>query len=134
MNTHFIYKKINMAITLQQLESLGFLPSKRSSLYNKKYDTLVFPINNSDFLYLGYNEYSKTVSNKIIWKSFKDIETGERITYPVIHLRDTTFGNVKDYINRTERMELFKEETQSQLNIYSPVVEQIVEITNIPNG
>jgi len=91
-----------MALTTQQMISLGFKPSKRSSLYNRKYDTLVYPITDSDFLYIGYNEYSQKINNKILWKSFKQVDTGERITYPVIHLGDTSFGELKKFLERSK--------------------------------
>lgn len=90
-----------MALTTQQMISLGFKPSKRSSLYGKKYDTLVYPINDTDFLYIGYNEFTKRVNNKILWKSFKQIDSGERITYPVVHLGDTGFTELKAYLQRS---------------------------------
>jgi len=91
-----------MAVTLEQLKDLGFKPSKRSSLYNKKYDTLIYPLNETDFIYLGYNQYTKSINNKVLWKSFKSKETGERITYPVIHLGDTGFNEVKDFLKRSD--------------------------------
>ena len=91
-----------MALTLTQVTSLGFKPSKRSSLYGRKYDTLVYAINDTDFLYVGYNEYSKDINNKIIWKSFKQKDTGERITYPVIHLGDTSFSELQKFIQRSK--------------------------------
>lgn len=92
-----------MALTTQQLISLGFKPSKRSSLYNRKYDTLIYPINETDFIYTGYNPYSKKINNKILWKSFKQLDSGERITYPIINLGDTGFNELKRFIERCER-------------------------------
>ena len=92
-----------MALTTGQMISLGFKPSKRSSLYDKKYDTLVYPLNNTDYLYIGYNEFTKRVNNKILWKSFKQVDTGERITYPVTHLGDTGFTELKDYLEYSKR-------------------------------
>lgn len=80
--------------------SLGFKPSKRSSLYKKKYDTLIYPINETDFIYTGYNQFSKTVNKKILWKSFKQVDTGERITYPVVHLGDTGLNELKSFLDR----------------------------------
>lgn len=87
-----------MAITLHQLKSLGFLPAKRSSIYNRKYDTLIFPLNKTDHLYLGYNQYNKEINNKSIWKSFKHPETNERITYKVINLGETGFDEMKEFL------------------------------------
>jgi len=92
-----------MALTTQQMISLGFKPSKRSSMYDKKYDTLIYPINETDFLYIGYNEYTKRINNKILWKSFKQVDSGERITYPVTHLGDTGFSELKDFLVKCKR-------------------------------
>lgn len=89
-----------MAITREQLVDLGFKPSKRGGGLSKykKYDTLIYPINETDFLYIGYNQFNKTVNNKIIWKSFKSEEG--RITYPVISLGDTGYKELKSFISR----------------------------------
>lgn len=90
-----------MAITIQQMISLGFKPSKRSSLYQRKYDTLIYPLNDTDFIYVGYNEYAKSINNKVLWKSFKQVDSGERITYPIVHLGDITFSGLKSFIERS---------------------------------
>jgi len=89
-----------MAITKETLVSLGFKPSKRGGglAKHKKYDTLIYPINSTDFLYIGYNQFKREVNNKVIWKSFK-AEEG-RITYPVISLGDTGYSELKDFITR----------------------------------
>lgn len=87
-----------MAITLQQLKSLGFLPAKRSTLYKRKYDTLIFPLNKTDHLYLGYNQYTKEINYKSVWKSFRMPETGERITYQVINLGETGYDEMKEFL------------------------------------
>lgn len=88
-----------MSITLRQLEDLGFLPSKRKSPFAKKYDTLIFPLNKTDYLYLGYNTISKGTDYKRIWKSFVDLD-GNRTSYQVIHLGETGFRELQDYIKR----------------------------------
>lgn len=130
-----------MSVTREQLIDLGFKPSKRSSLYNKKYDTLIYPLNETDFIYLGYNQYNKLVNNKILWKSFKREETGERITYPVIHLGDTSYTEVKDFLRRSIRSgsyineEPIKTEVIEKWN-YSPtgiIIDEKIT-TEIPNG
>lgn len=94
--------------------SLGFKPSKRSSMYDKKYDTLIYPINETDFLYIGYNEYTKRINNKILWKSFKQVDSGERITYPVTHLGDTGFSELKDFLVKCKR-DIYEYVTDGQL-------------------
>lgn len=89
-----------MAVTREQMIDLGFKPSKRGGGLSKykKYDTLIYPINDTDFLYIGYNQFNKSVNNKIIWKSFKSDEG--RITYPVISLGDTGYRELKSFIDR----------------------------------
>lgn len=90
-----------MALTKDQLLSLGFKPSKRGNgLTNKKYDSLVFRINDSDYLYTGYNQFKNQVNYKTIWKSFKD-DQGEQTAYQVINLGETGFSELKDYLIRT---------------------------------
>lgn len=95
-----------MAITIEQLKNLGFKPSVRGrgGLGKlKKYDSLIYPINDTDFLYTGYNPYKKQINYKTIWKSFKD-EDGNRITYQVINLGDTGLLELKEYILRSEAL------------------------------
>lgn len=90
-----------MATTQAQLMDLGFKPAKKESPYKKKYDTLVCPLNKTDYLYLGYNSLTREINNKIIWKSFLD-ETGERITYPALKLGETSFTGLKEYIENSK--------------------------------
>lgn len=97
-----------MALTTEQIISLGFKPSLRGRgglAKNRKYDSLVFPINETDFLYTGYNPFKKQVNYKTIWKSFKDKVNGERITYQVVSLADTGYMELKAYLQRTLRLE-----------------------------
>lgn len=103
-----------MAITKEQLISLGFKPSKRGGGLSqfKKYDTLIYPIDNTDFLYIGYNQFNKEVNNKKIWKSFKTPE-GNRFTYCVISLGDTGYNELKNYLDNA------KASIQYKLNTYS---------------
>lgn len=90
-----------MSITKDQLVSLGFKPSKRGSvLTTKKYDSLVFRINDSDYLYTGYIHFKNQINYKTIWKSFKDDE-GIQTAYQVINLGETGFNELKDYLIRT---------------------------------
>lgn len=92
-----------MALTNEQLLSLGFKPSVRGRggiSKTKKYDSLVLALNETDFLYTGYNPFKKQINYKTIWKSFKDSE-GNRITYQVISLADTGFFELRNYIKNT---------------------------------
>ena len=88
-----------MAATLKQLEDLGFKPSKKKSPFAKKFDTLVYPLNKTDFLYIGYNEVNKGTDFKRIWKSFIDVD-GKRMSYQVVHLGDTGYRELKEYIDK----------------------------------
>lgn len=107
-----------MAITLNQLKDLGFKPFKKESPFKKKYDTLILSLNKTDYLYLGYNEYNKSVNNKIVWKSFVDPETSKRISYVVTKLGETGYTEMKDFISRALTNANYKptEEEQEYLN------------------
>lgn len=99
-----------MAITKEQLQDLGFKPAKRAtSLGTRKYDSLVYNLNKTDYLYLGYNIYTKKIDFKRLWKTFVNPETGEKITYPVDRLGELTYTNVKEYleqeVDRAKRIE-----------------------------
>ena len=89
-----------MAITIEQLKDLGFKPFKKESPFKKKYDTLILSLNKTDYLYLGYNEYAKSVNNKLIWKSFLQPETKERISYVVNRIGEIGYSDMKDFITR----------------------------------
>lgn len=90
-----------MSLTKDQLVNLGFKPSKRGNgLTNKKYDSLVFRINDSDYLYTGYIQFKNQINYKTIWKSFKD-EEGKQNTYQVINLGETGFNELNNYLIRT---------------------------------
>lgn len=97
-----------MALTIGQIKDLGFKPAKRGGGLSKhrKYDTLVYTLNKTDFLYIGYNQYSKSINNKTIWKSFKHPETNDRITYKVIDIGDTSYTELKDYLDRCDIREI----------------------------
>lgn len=107
-----------MAITIQQLKDLGFKPFKKESPFKKKYDTLILSLNKTDYLYLGYNQYAKAINNKIIWKSFLQPETNERISYVVTKIGDTGYVEMKEFIERALINANYKptEEEQEYLN------------------
>ena len=86
-----------MALTLKQMLSVGFKPTKKKSPFAKSYDTLVLAINKTDYLYLGYNPVLKEMNFKKIWKSFIDTD-GNRMTYQVTSIGDTGFKELKNYV------------------------------------
>lgn len=87
-----------MSITKEQIVSLGFKPTKKKSPYARKYDTLIYPLNKTDYLYLGYNGFTKNIDFKRIWKSCIDID-GKRISYELVHMGDTSYSQLKEYID-----------------------------------
>ena len=90
-----------MSITINQLKDLGFKPFKKKSPYSKSYDTLIYKLNNTDYLYLGYSTFKREVNNKLIWKSFVQPESKERIAYVVTKLGDTGYGEMKEFLERS---------------------------------
>lgn len=103
-----------MAITTAQMISIGFKPSKRSTIYERKFDTLIYPINDTDFIYIGFNPYTKRVNNKVLWKSFKGPDG--RITYPVAHLGDISFTGLKEFIEKCKAIIPFYERETLESN------------------
>lgn len=103
-----------MALTLVQLQDLGFKPIKKSSPFRKKYDTLIYPLNDSDYLYVGYNEYKKEVNNKIIWKSFIEPDSGKRIAYIITQLGTTGYTEMKDFLKRAKANANYKLTVEEQ--------------------
>lgn len=93
-----------MSITRQQLLSLGFVPTKRKKgLGNRKYDTLMFKLNEDDYLYLGYNDFRGNVEFKTLWKSIITEEDG-RVSYPIDSLGSLTYNSLKEYIDNTIKL------------------------------
>jgi len=88
-----------MSITREQIISIGFKPAKKKSPYAKKYDTLIYPLSKTDYLYLGYSAITKGIDYKRIWKSCVDSE-GNRVTFMISHIGETSFTDLKDYIKR----------------------------------
>lgn len=101
-----------MAITKEQLIELGFQPSKlaKGTNKNRKYDTLVFPINSTDYLFTGFNNVNGKIDFKRIWKSFNSPDG--RITYPVSHTGELSFTALKEYIQSTLDIENMKVELE----------------------
>lgn len=100
-----------MAITREQLVDLGFKLVKRAKGFSKrKYDTLLFPLNKTDYIFTGYNNYSKTIDFKRLYKSFTDPTTNEVITYPIDRMGVLTYNEVKEYLERAIKQSKLKEE------------------------
>lgn len=88
-----------MAITHEQLINIGFKPSKRAnSLGRKKYDTLIFSLNETDYLFLGYNVLNKKMDFKKLWKSVVDPNTKERYSFQVDKIKELTLSNLSTYL------------------------------------
>ena len=91
-----------MAITRQQILDLGFVPTKRKKgLGTRKYDTLMYKIDDNDYLYLGYNDFRGNIEFKTLWKSLTTEEG--RISYPIKSLGELTYNSLKEYIEATLR-------------------------------
>lgn len=94
-----------MSITREQIVDIGFKPTKKKSPFSKKYDTLVYRLNDTDYLYLGYNSILKSLDYKRIWKSCVD-KDGNRLSFQIAHIGETSFSELKDYIKaHTEPIE-----------------------------
>lgn len=94
-----------MSITREQIVSLGFKPAKKKSPYLRKYDTLIYRLNDKDYLYLGYNQITKGIDFKRLWKSCVDMD-GNRVTFQISHLGETSFRELKEYIDRHTTQEV----------------------------
>ena len=100
-----------MAITREQLIDIGFKPTKKAKiLSNRKYDTLIYPLNKTDYIYTGYNNFNKNVDFKRLWKTFYDPETNETYTYPIDKIGELSLSIVKDIIRNAEQQAKIKEE------------------------
>lgn len=99
-----------MAVTRAQLEDLGFKKIRRKQFNNYHY-TLIYPINDNDYLFTGYDKVTKKSNFKILWASVIPFGN-ERITYPVEKLGDLTFTKVKEFIEDLERLEKFKKDAR----------------------
>lgn len=99
-----------MAITRAQLINIGFKPAKKQrGLGTRKYDTLIYKINDDDYLYLGYNDFRGRVDFKSLWKSIKTKHMG-RISYPVTSIGELTYKGLLSYIEEFKRVSALKEE------------------------
>lgn len=108
-----------MAITRAQILDLGFKPAKKKKgLGTRKFDTLMYKINDNDYLYIGYNDFRGNIDFKTLWKSILTEEEG-RISYPVNSIGLITYTSLKEYIDNTLRTEDLKEHLKLQLKSYT---------------
>lgn len=100
-----------MAITREQLIDLGFKPAKKSKLLSgKKYDTLIFKLNKTDYIYTGYHNFNKQIDFKRLWKTFYNPDTDETITYPVDKMGQLSYSAIKDYLEQAVEQAKLKKE------------------------
>jgi len=85
-----------MALTREQLKNLGFTPMRRTSIFKRRYNSLIYRLTDDTYLYIGK-------SDKFLFKSFIDPETKERLSVMVINLGDTGYREMKDYLEREKR-------------------------------
>lgn len=97
-----------MSLTLIQLKSLGFKPAKKESPYKVKYDTLIYPLNETDYLFLGYNDMRKEVNNKLVWKSFIESNSKNRIAYVITNIGSTGYNEMKSFLKREKTNSNYK--------------------------
>lgn len=83
-----------MSLTKEQLISLGFVPGKKKTGFAKTYDTLIYPLTKTDYLYINKNA-------SFVWMCFVNLE-GERINYQVINIGITGFFEMQSYLLRTK--------------------------------
>lgn len=107
-----------MAITRQQILDIGFKPAKKKKgLGNRKFDTLMYKLNENDYLYIGYNDFRGNIDFKTLWKSILTEEEG-RISYPVNSIGLITYTSLKEYIESTLNTQLLKDKLKKQLEEY----------------
>lgn len=101
-----------MALTVNQLKDLGFKDSKKSTGFSKKFNTLVYPLNKTDYLYFGYDYIRKEPNYKIVWKSFLDLESNKRISYMITNIGATGFNEMKAFLRRAQMNANIKEDNK----------------------
>ena len=99
-----------MAITRQQLENLGFKKILRKHL-NSQHWTLLYPINETDYLFSGYDKVTKKANFKILWVS-KKITPSERVTYPLASMGDLGYFGLKEFIENLHKQEKLKQDAR----------------------
>lgn len=101
-----------MAVTKEQLVDLGFVKVKRQQ-YGGHHYTLLFRINDSDYIFSGYDKVTKKTNFKILWMS-KKLPSGERVTFPLEKLGNLSYTKVKMYLEDIKRIEEHKNAGNNQ--------------------
>lgn len=101
-----------MAITKEQLLDLGFKATKLAKGKTKrKYDTLVFYLNDSDYLFTGFNNITGKIDFKRIWKSFEGPDG--RISYPISHTGNVSYTALKEFIESSIELQKLNDQISS---------------------
>lgn len=98
-----------MAITKKQLIDLGFKYGKRSKMSQKKYDTLIYYLNKTDYIYLGFNSITNRIDFKRLWKTFFNPETNDVLTYPLDRMGELSFNYLKEFLERETEVAINRE-------------------------
>lgn len=100
-----------MAITREQLIDLGFKPTKLAKgKTRRKYDSLVLYINDTDYLFTGFNNITRKIDFKRIWKSFEGPEG--RISYAISHTGHISYTALKEYIESAKELQKIKDDIE----------------------
>lgn len=100
-----------MSITREQLMDLGFKPAKVSKgLGRRKYDSLIYRLNDTDYIFTGYLKWNKKVDFKKMWKTYFDPETKQTVTYPIDRMGVLNYSMVKDFLATAVAQAKLKEE------------------------
>lgn len=102
-----------MSLTIEQLKDLGFKDSRKSTGFSRKFNTLIYPLNKTDYLYFGFDYSRKEINKKIVWKSFVNID-GERISYIITNLSNTGYNEMKAFLKREHMNSNYKPTEEEQ--------------------
>lgn len=80
-----------MALTKKQLEDLGFVYMQRPSIYKKRACGLIYKLNEQEYLWIHEK-------GKVVFKSFLDPETQDRLSVSVCNIGDTGFSEMKRFL------------------------------------
>lgn len=85
-----------MALTKEQLKDLGFVYMQRPSIYKKRACGLIYKLPNEEYLWIHEK-------GKVVFKSFVDPETNDRLSVSVCNLGDTGFNEMKQFLADQKR-------------------------------